>query len=102
MGQSWTEAIPAFLLAKWEITREVLTWIEDNHSQRLQEDPLYQKLLKHVLLLKDYLHVKQEVNNHIQILFRILAIQFKDGKKDKDFDAGIRIIIHLNTIQDFL
>ena len=73
MEQSWTEAIPAFLLVEWEITREVLTWIEDNHSQRLLEDPLYQKLVKHVLLLKDHLHVKQEVNNHIQILFRTIG-----------------------------
>ena len=68
MEQSWTEAIPAFLLAKWKITRAVLTWVRDNHSQRLQEDPLYKKLVKHVLLVKDHLHVRQEVNNHIQIL----------------------------------
>ena len=31
---------------------------------------------------------------------RILSIQFEDQKKDKDFDAGIRIIIHTNAIQD--
>ena len=71
MEQSWTEAIAAFLLAKWEITKEVQSWIEDNHSQRLKEDPLYKKLVKHVLQLKDYLAVRQEVENQIQVLLRI-------------------------------
>ena len=31
---------------------------------------------------------------------RILSIQFEDQRKDKDFDTGIRIIIHTNAIQD--
>ena len=42
------------------------------------------------------------MENHIQVLLRILAIQFEDGRKDKNFDAGIRIILHLNTIHDIL
>ena len=102
MEQNWTEAIPAFLLAKWEITQEVLTWIEEHHSQRLKEDPLYKKLVRHVLQLKDHLAVEQEVDNHIQTLFRILAIQYEDGKEEKDFDAAIRIILHVKAIQTIL
>ena len=102
MEQNWTEAVPAFLLAKWEIIQEVLTWIEEHHSQRLKEDPLYKKLVRHVLLLKDHLAVEQEVDNHIQTLFRILAIHYEDGKEEKDFDAGIRIILHVKAIQTIL
>ena len=58
--------------------------------------------MKQVLLLKDHLHVKQEVKDHIEALLSILSIQFEDGKEDKDFDSGVRIILHANAIQDFL
>ena len=46
--------------------------------------------------------MKQEVNNHIQILFRILAIQYEDGQTGKDFDAGVRLILHVQRIQSIL
>ena len=46
--------------------------------------------------------MEQEVDNHIQTLFRILAIQYEDGKEKKDFDAAIRIILHVKAIQTIL
>ena len=46
--------------------------------------------------------MEQEVDNHIQILFKILAIQYEDGKEENDFDTGIRIILHVKAIQTIL
>ena len=46
--------------------------------------------------------MEQEVDNHIQTLFRILAIQYEDEKEERDFDAAIRIILHVKAIQTIL
>ena len=40
------------------------------------------------------------MKQHLEVILRILSIQFEDQRKDKDFDRGIRIIIHTNAIQD--
>ena len=40
------------------------------------------------------------MRQHLEVILRILSIQFEDQKTDKDFDTGIRIIIHTNAIQD--
>ena len=99
---NWIEVIPVSQLAKWEITQEVQKWIRNHHRQRLKKDPLYKELVKQVILLKDHYKEKQEVKDHIAALLRILSIQFEDEREDKDFDSGIRIILHSNAIQDIL
>ena len=40
------------------------------------------------------------VQEHIQILLRLLATQFENERKDKDFDSNIRIIQHAHAIKD--
>ena len=54
------------------------------------------------LLLKDHYQEKQEVKDHIEALLRIVSIQFEDEREDKNFDSGIRIILHSSAIQDIL
>ena len=40
------------------------------------------------------------VQDHIQILLRLLGTQFENERKDKDFDSNIRIIQHAQAIKD--
>ena len=96
---NWKKAIPVSLLTQWEINQEMQTWLEEHHKERLQQDLLYKEVVRQVTLLQAHLQ-KQEVRQHLEVILRILSIQFEDQRKDKDFDTGIRIIIHTNAIQD--
>ena len=58
--------------------------------------------MRQVILLKDHYQKKHEVKDHIEALLRILFIQFEDEREDKDFDSGIRIILHSSAIQNIL
>ena len=96
---SWKKAIPVSLLTQWEINQEMQTWLEEHHKEKLQHDLLYKEVVRQVTLLQAHLQ-KQEVRQHLEVILRILSIQFEDQRKKKDFDTGIRIIIHTNAIQD--
>ena len=96
---SWKKAIPVSLLTQWEINHEMQTWLEEHHKEKLQQDLLYKEVVRQVTLLQAHLQ-KKEVKKHLEVILRILSIQFEDHRKDKDFDTGIRIIIHTNAIQD--
>ena len=56
-------------------------------------------MVRQVTLLQTHLQ-KKEVRQHLEVILRILSIQFEDQKKNKDFYIGIRIIIHATAIQD--
>ena len=96
---NWKKAIPVSMLTQWEINQEMQTWLEEHHKEKLQQDLLYKEVVRQVTLLRAHLQ-KKEVRQHLEVILRILSIQFDDQKKDKDFDTGIRIIIHTNAIQD--
>ena len=95
---NWKKAIPVSLLTQWKINQEMQTWLEENHK-RLQQDLLYKEVVRQVTLLQTHLQ-KIEVRLHLEVIMRILSIQFEDQKEDKDFDTGIRIVVHTNAIQD--
>ena len=44
--------------------------------------------------------MQKKIQEHIQILLRLLATQFENERKDKDFDSNIRIIQHAHAIKD--
>ena len=72
MEQDWIEAIPVSLLQQWEITEEVQNWIKTHNQQRLETDQLYKEVVTQILMLKDLLS-KKMVEEHIQIVMRLLA-----------------------------
>ena len=95
---NWKKAIPVSLLTQWEINQEMQTLLEEHHKERLQQDLLYKEVVRQVTLLQTHLQ-KKEVRQHLEVILRILSIQFEHQKKDKS-GSGIRIIIHTNAIQD--
>ena len=99
MEQDWIEAIPVSLLQQWEITEEVQNWIRTNNQQTLEQDQLYKEMVRQILMLKDLLLMKV-VKEHILILLRLLATQFKNERKDKDFDSNIRILQQAQAIKN--
>ena len=101
MEQAWVETLPVSLLQQWEITPEVQTWIEANHKQRMETDQLYQDVVTQILKLRELTLVK-EVQDHIQLLMRLLAIQFEKEKEYQDFDSKTRSLQHGQAIHKIL
>ena len=59
-------------------------------------------MVRHLQQLKVYTTENKEVENHIQILLRLLAIQSEENRTSQDFDSGIRILLHSQAIQKLI
>ena len=46
--------------------------------------------------------MQKTVQEHIQILLRLLATQFENERKDKDFDSNVRTIQHAHAIKEII